>query len=302
MILSDTPILMLIFNRPETTFQVFEQIKKAHPQKLYISADGARKNKQGEAERCLEARSIAEKVDWQCDVKTNFSEVNLGCRRGVLKGINWFFENEEEGIIIEDDVYPSESFFGFAGAMLEKYRNDKSVYHIGGVNFQDGIKRGDGSYYFSNLSHVWGWATWRDRWKKYLSPDGKDFSGFRNTISKQINIRGFAKYFAKKLKSVSDGTLDTWDYPWSYTVWANSGKCIIPNFNLCRNLGFGADSLHTKDADNKFASAPLENIDELIHPSDSSINTQADIYTFRSHIRGKFSYRLKLKLKSIFRK
>lgn len=269
---------------------------------LYISADGARKNKQGEAERCLEARSIAEKVDWQCEVKTNFSEVNLGCRRGVLKGINWFFENEEEGIIIEDDVYPSESFFGFAGAMLEKYRNDKSVYHIGGVNFQDGIKRGDGSYYFSNLSHVWGWATWRDRWKKYISPDGKDLSGFRNTISEQINIRGFAKYFAKKLKSVSDGTLDTWDYPWSYTVWANSGKCIIPNSNLCRNLGFGADSLHTKDADNKFASAPLENIDELIHPSDSSINTQADIYTFRSHIRGKFSYRLKLKLKSIFRK
>jgi len=295
------PILMLIFNRPETTIKVFEKVRLAKPPVLYISADGPRENKEGESEKCIQAREISQMVDWQCEVKINFSDINMGCRKGVLKGINWFFENEEEGIIIEDDIYASESFFEFASKMLDVYRNDKSVMHIGGVNFQDGIKRGTGSYYFSNLSHVWGWATWRDRWEKYLSPDEIDLSQCEDIINERVKIKGFAKYFSKKLKSISLGKLDTWDYPWSYTIWANKGKCIIPNFNLCKNLGFVGDSTHTTDVDNKFASVPLESINEIKNPDTQEIDLEADKYTFKNYIRGKFSYRLKLKLKSFFK-
>ena len=219
----------------------------------------------------------------------------------MLKGINWFFENENEGIIIEDDVYPSESFFIFAELMLGRYRNDKSVFHVGGANFQDGIKRGDGSYYFSNLSHVWGWATWKDRWEKYISPEKKDASEFKTIIAKKVPIKGFAEYYSKKMSEISAGRIDTWDYPWSYTIWANGGKCIIPNYNLCINLGFGEESLHTKDSDNKFANAKLEEIKEIIEPSSEDINLEADKYTYKNYIRGKFSYRLKLKLKSFLK-
>jgi hypothetical protein len=297
----NTPVLMLIFNRPETTYKVFDRIKSEKPRKLYISADGPRENKEGEYERCLKAREITEMVDWRCEVKTNFSDKNLGCRKGVLKGINWFFENENEGIIIEDDVYPSDSFFMFAELMLERYRDDKSVFHVGGANFQDRIKRGDGSYYFSNLSHVWGWATWKDRWEKYISPEKINASDFKNVIAKKVPIKGFAKYYAKKMCAISSGKLDTWDYPWSYTIWVNGGKCIIPNYNLCINLGFGEESLHTKDTDNKFANAKLEEIKEIIEPTSKEIDLEADEYTYKNYIRGKFSYRLKLKLKSFLK-
>ena len=132
----------MIFNRPDTTYEVFESIRKIKPKKLFVSADGPRAGKPGEDEKCRLTRDVINKIDWDCELHTNFSESNLGCKRGVTKGINWFFDNVDEGIILEDDCLADPSFFTLCSELLEKYRGDESVMHIGGVNFQDGIKRG----------------------------------------------------------------------------------------------------------------------------------------------------------------
>ena len=161
-----TAVLFLVFNRPETTKQVFEAIRQAKPPRLYVAADGAREGKPGESERVEQVRQIATEVDWPCEVKTLFRDKNLGCKQAVSSAIDWFFDNEEQGIILEDDCLPHPDFFTFCETLLKRYATDERVWVITGDNFQDGQKRGDGSYYFSRYNHVWGWASWRRAWSK----------------------------------------------------------------------------------------------------------------------------------------
>ena len=109
----NTAILFLVFNRPETTSKVFSAIRSIKPSRLYLASDGPRENKEGEKEKVNSVRKIVTDVDWQCDVKTLFREKNLGCGKGVSEAISWFFQNEKEGIILEDDDLPHKDFLYF---------------------------------------------------------------------------------------------------------------------------------------------------------------------------------------------
>jgi hypothetical protein len=117
-----TAVLFLVFNRPDPTRRVFDAIRAARPARLYVAADGPRADRAGEAERCAEVRAMATAVDWPCEVLTLFRDANLGCKRGVAEGIDWFFAHEAEGIILEDDVLPHPSFFAYCATLLERYR------------------------------------------------------------------------------------------------------------------------------------------------------------------------------------
>src|SRR5688500_1827095 len=170
--LSTTPlnvtVLLVIFNRPDTTRLVFEAIRNARPRRLYVAADGPRPGVAADNANCQEARKIIDSVDWQCEVKTLFREKNLNCGVAPSSAFTWFFQHEEEGIILEDDCLPSQSFFWFCQELLERYRNDTRVMHIGGNNFLNGWQKDkDYSYYFSRSGHIWGWATWRRAWKHF---------------------------------------------------------------------------------------------------------------------------------------
>lgn len=281
----NTPILFLIFNRPDTTAKVFERIREIKPEKLFVSADGPRASKAGEAERCEETRRIIDNVDWQCEVHRNFSSENLGCKRGVVKGITWFFENVEEGFIIEDDCILEESFFTFAEEMLARYRNDERIMHIGAANFQDGKKRGDASYYFSKLCHVWGWATWRRAWKHY-DVQIKSFDKFKaeNGIAKILKDEKMRAHWMKLFQTVYDNALDTWDFQWVYTVWEQGGMSIIPNVNQVSNIGFGKDATHTTVSGHELAENKSESLGNIVHPDRVEIIEKADLYTFYNKI------------------
>ena len=145
-----TPVAFIIFNRPDTTRIVFEEIKKAKPEKLLIIADGPRNNKPGEKERCAETRAIVENIDWECEVLRNYSDKNMGCKNRVASGLNWVFENVEEAIILEDDCLPDQSFFRYCQELLEKYRDDKRIMLIAGDNMLFENNKQKYSYYFSN--------------------------------------------------------------------------------------------------------------------------------------------------------
>jgi hypothetical protein len=281
-----TPILFLIFNRPETTERVFEIIRKIKPAKLFVSADGPRGNKSGENEKCLETRKIIDKVDWECDVHKNFSDENLGCKKGVTKGINWFFDNVEEGIIIEDDCILDDSFFFFASEMLTCYKDDERIMHIGAANFQDGIKRGDASYYFSKFCHVWGWATWRRAWKNY-DVGIKSFDEFKSRylIKNIFEDKKIQEHWMKLFQTVYDNRLDTWDFQWVYTVWKQNGLSIIPNQNLVSNIGFGTDATHTKDSNSNMSETKTGKLGKIIHPEFVIPDLEADKYTFYNKIK-----------------
>lgn len=161
------PVLFLIFNRPDTTRKVFAEIRRAKPARLYIAADGPRKERTTDIALCEQTRDIINEIDWPCQSYTLYRKENLGCKLAVSSAINWFFEREESGIILEDDCLPHPTFFKFCEIMLERYKDDTRVMHIGGSNFQEGMIRGDGDYYYSKWTPVWGWASWRRAWKNY---------------------------------------------------------------------------------------------------------------------------------------
>jgi hypothetical protein len=298
-----TPILFLIFNRPDTTAKVFERIREIKPEKLFVSADGPRTGKAGEAERCEETRKIIDGVDWECEVHRNFSNENLGCKKGVVKGISWFFENVEEGIIIEDDCILEDSFFTFAGEMLERYKIDERIMHIGAANFQDGKKRGEASYYYSKFCHVWGWATWRRAWKHY-DVQIKSFDRFKaeNKIAKILPDEKMQAHWIKLFQTVYDNALDTWDFQWVYTVWEQGGMSIIPNVNFVSNIGFGEDATHTVDSAHVLAENQTGKLGEIVHPSEIKQNEEADRYTFYHKIYQSKWSKIKTKLFSKFKK
>lgn len=276
-----TAVLFLIFNRPDTTKQVFDAIRKAKPPRLYVAADGLRAEKPGEVEKVEQVRRIATQLDWECEVKTLFRDKNLGCKIAVSSAIDWFFENEEEGIILEDDCLPSQSFFWFCEELLERYRDDERIMMISGDNFQFGKRRTHDSYYFSQYTHIWGWASWRRAWINYdvqikLWPEIKggrwlfDISGNKKS----------AQYWTHIFDNIYNGKIDTWDYQMNFTCWSQNMLVILPNINLISNIGFDGDATHTTNRDNTYSEMPVYNLlFPLKHPNWMIRDDKADNYT-----------------------
>jgi hypothetical protein len=275
-----TPVVFIIFNRPDTAAKVFEKIREAKPRKLLVVADGPRDKREGEAEKCAETRAILEKVDWDCEVLTNFSEVNLGCKRRVSSGLDWAFDMVEEAIILEDDCLPHRTFFRFCQELLAKYRDDERIMMISGDNMQFGKKRINASYYFSQYNHIWGWASWRRAWKTYYDVNMKLWPMVRDGgwLKDIVHEKKEQNFWHQIYERVYRGNIDTWDYQWNFACWINSGLTILPNVNLVSNLGFAQGAAHTTSY-NKFADMAVEELKfPLDHPSFVIRNTIADKY------------------------
>ena len=272
-------VLLLVFNRPDTTRQVFEAIRSARPPRLYVVADGPHANRPG-AERCAEVRRIATAVDWPCEVRTLFREQNLGCQMGVSGGITWFFENEQEGIILEDDVLPVGSFFDYCDELLERYRNDDRVALVSGCNLISNRFKPTDSYFFSRQTHIWGWASWRRVWK-HCDISMKDWPEWRdgNGLARISNGSWlFSAYWRDIFDDTYNGKIDSWAYPWTFTCWRLGLLSALPAENQTHNLGFGSDATHTTGAtpDHVLESVPRVLAFPLIHPALVERQTEAD--------------------------
>lgn len=276
----DTAILFILFNRTDTALQVFESIRAAKPKRLYFFADGARTHIVGEKEQCEKARAIKDLVDWQCEVKTYYLDENIGPRLALGKGINWFFEHEEEGIILEHDCLPSQSFYTFCETLLTHYRHDERVMHISGDNFQFGKKRGEASYYFSRLNHIWGFATWRRAWKHY-DVEMKNYPEFvqQNQIKNILKHPRLIRFWNKIFKDTYENKIQTWDYQWTFAMWCQNGLAVLPQQNLVSNIGFDSGALNTVNPNHKVANMRRYEIAEITHPQFVLVNEDADNYS-----------------------
>jgi hypothetical protein len=244
----NTAILFLVFNRPETTVKVFETIRKARPRRLYIAADGPREKRQGEAEAVAKVREIATAVDWPCEVKTLFRKHNLGCKYAVSGAIDWFFSQEECGIILEDDIVPNQGFFEYCQSALEQYRNDPRVGMVTGHSIDGAHKSSIHQYStkFSIYGLIWGWATWRHVWNEYdvelveWAPEKIDFL-LRQKSSNSLYVDMWRKIFS----DVQCGKINSWDYQLNYILLKKNLFCVMPPHNLIDNIGFNQDATHT---------------------------------------------------------
>jgi len=243
----NTAVLFLVFNRLNTTEQVFEAIREAKPPRLYIAADGARPNIEGEAEKIEAVRDyIMQNIDWECEVKTLFRDENLGCKYAVSDAITWFFENEAQGIILEDDCLPSQSFFWYCEDLLEQYKNDQRIFLISGYNKQNQWKIEDESYFFSNYGGIWGWASWSRAWKHY-DVDMKDIHEFMRK-NNFVNLLGKTQGLQRQkmiFDSIIIKDINSWAYQWGYARHKNNGLACVPSMSLIENIGFGEDATNT---------------------------------------------------------
>lgn len=245
-----TPVAMIIFNRPDTTKEVFEAIRKAKPPKLYIISDAPREGRPEEAEKVAQTRGYVEgHIDWECEVFKNYAQENMGCKKRVASGITWLFEQEEEAVILEDDCVPKQEFFRFCQEMLERYRSDESVYMVSGTNDLPGYRM-QGDYAFSHFASIWGWASWRRAWSRHYDITMQDWPAARE----QEKLRGLFsnalqyKLFVRDADKIHAGLVDTWDLQWVFAILNNNGCGITPRGNLIHNIGCGReDATHTKD-------------------------------------------------------
>lgn len=284
------PILHLVYNRTDTTQRVFEAIRRARPARLYVAGDGPRADLPGDVEAVERVRAIVQQVDWDCELRTSFSDENQGCRIAVSGAIDWFFENEEMGIILEDDCIPDPSFFPFCETLLARHRDDARIMMISGNNFQSvpnpvprpfGPGRGvaaRSSYYYSRHTHIWGWATWRRAWQHYdvgmrLWLEVSDSGWLEQMVDRPSKV----KYWRHTFAQVHAGRVDTWDTQWLFACWIQSRLWIIPQVNLVTNIGFShARATHTILA-SPFAEVPAESISfPLEHPPFVICNRTAD--------------------------
>lgn len=299
----NTPVALIIFKRPDTTEKVLETIRQAKPTKLFVIADGPRTDRPDEVEKCEAARAIIDRVNWDCEVLKNYSETNLGCGKRVSSGLNWVFDNVEEAIILEDDCVPDLSFFPFCEELLERYKYDNRVTSISAHNVEYGNKRTQYSYYFSRYWYCWGWATWRRAWQHYdfkmkLWQEVKS----ANLLNEILMDSQAARYWTEFFHLTHDGHINTWDYQWLFACWLQGGLSIIPNVNLVANIGFDADSTHTKSQDKKNINLRVEAVElPLKHPNFVIRNVQADKFAQRVAFEGGWFKQLQVSSKKLIK-
>ena len=273
----NTAVLLLVFNRPETTVRILQEIRTARPERLYVAADGPRQNSGNDLELCRKVRQITTSIDWQCEVKTRFLEKNLGCKDAVHSALNWFFEHEEQGIILEDDCLPDNSFFRFCEEMLEKYQNDTRIMTISGSNFQP-LNEIENSYYFSRYPNIWGWATWRRAWQLY------DFTmtawpEFRqNKVFLEMFDRRTLRFWQNIFDRTHGTLVNSWAYPWTFSCLTHKGLSILPSVNLVSNIGELTEGTHTNKFLDPYMEFPRSTLKfPLIHPDKIKSNREYDI-------------------------
>ena len=295
----DTPLLFLVFNRPDVTRQVFEAIRQAQPRRLFVAADGPRPHRPDDVAQCQAVRDIVTQVDWDCDIQTLFREENLGCRKAGTGAINWFFEHVEEGIILEDDCLPNPSFFPYCQEVLEKYRHDTRVVHVNGNNFNASeLMPSPYSYHFTYFSQVWGWATWRRAWQRY-DVEMKLFSQFDH--AQYYQHAGLSEPTFRKLRDkwmeAYEKQDEIWDYQWHFINLLEGGLVVAPRYNLISNLGFQEEATHTRHADPLRQNLPTQALTfPLTHPPCLFVDERLNTHYRRMMVQPRLKVRIKRKL------
>lgn len=284
----DTPVLLLLWRRPDTTRRLLDALRTVAPTRLFVACDGARPGDAEMAAAVAATRALVDAgVDWPCTVERLYADTNLGCRDGVSGALDWFFGQVDAGLVLEDDCVPHPDFFAFGAAMLDRFASDERIWVVTGDNFQQGRVRGDGSYYLSRYPHCWGWGTWRRAWQHFdrqlgFWPAWRQSPAWRAWLPDPVERR----YWGRIFERVHDGRLaSSWAYPWTACVWRHGGLTVTPNANLVSNIGAGDAGTHM-DARDRHRTPVAAPLGPLVHPSGLERDAAADACTFDLHFDG----------------
>jgi hypothetical protein len=289
-----TPVVFIVFNRPDCTAKALERIRAARPRRLYVIADGPRANRPGEAELVHQTRAVVDReIDWPCDVRRDYAAKNLGCARRVSSGLDWVFATEEQAIILEDDCVAEPTFFPYCEQLLDFYRTNEQIFVISGTNQQYRPFHCSHSYFFSRYNHCWGWATWARAWRHFdfamtgwpeyrVSPEFEAWFGGAK----------LAAHWRRILDEVAAGKVDSWGYRWVYACWRQRALSVLPCRPLIKNIGFDARATHTRKASAAQRALvtepmrfPLAHPDQIVRDAEADTHTESQMYRAPSWAR-----------------
>jgi hypothetical protein len=294
-------VAFIIFNRPEHARAVLAAIASARPRQLFVIADGPRADRPDDVKRCAHARVLIERIDWPCDVRTNFSDVNLGVGRRIATGLDWVFDQVDRAIVLEDDCIPDPSFFRFCRELLDRHQDDRRVRTIAGSNFLMGKARNHWSYHVSNFHALHGWATWRRSWQRTdMSMRGWPEVRDNGWLIDVCGSKRMAEFWASRFDLVHRGKLETWDYPYILSCWMDQALALTPNVNLIENIGFGAEATHTRFVAD-FCHRPTEAMRfPLVHPPFFIRDAVSDAESVKRRLLPEEGSRLRRAARSLF--
>ena len=289
---SEAPTLVLGYNRPDLLSEVLTRTVQSRARKIYVSIDGPLKHKAGDGKLVEQCAEIATLLVPKNRLILRTSDEHLGCKVGVAQGITWFFDQEEEGIVLEDDTLPSRSFFRYASELLDLYRDDSRVMKISGFNLFSKTNDFPADYWFSNVSFSWGWASWRRAWQYY--DQQMPYWDSLNRLG-MLRFPNFDRASRRVFSLTREGA-ETWDYQWDYAIATQNGLHVIPRVNLIRNIGFGPNATHTK-VDLTGRSRILES--ELDFPINHGLPVKVPNFRYHGKLRRR---QLKDRAVSLFRR
>lgn len=263
-----TPVVLIIFRRPDTTARVVESLAQVRPRQLYVIADGPRADHPDDRRLCKQTRALVADLEWDCEVHRDFANENLGLRERISTGLDRAFARYERAIVLEDDTVPDPTFFRFCDELLERYAGDERIMSVTGSNLFGRGARGSDSYFFSRYESCWGWASWRSAWETY-DASLSAWPAFRDSgrMDELFESPFVAAHWTRLLDRVHSGKLDSWAYAWRFAHWANHGLAAIPDVNLVSNIGFGVEATHTRADKHAFAALRTESLAfPLEHP------------------------------------
>ncbi|MBY6243403.1 hypothetical protein [Methylosinus sp. Sm6] len=296
------PVLLIAFNRPSKTRMVLEKIRLAAPKRLYVAVDGPRPHAPDDDALCGQVRDLISFVDWPCRIETLFREDNLGCGRGASEAISWFFANEDAGIILEDDILPTRSFFAFCDAMLDKYKDNEQISMIAGSCFAPSRLFEGFSYKFSAFPLIWGWASWKRAWRHYdyemrTWPNWDRAAGLANlSRGDRFFENHWRDVFERMYRSHNKVT---WDYQWLFKNFECNFKTIVPRNSIVSNIGFDIGATHAGKAPwyvRKYGASELHF--PVTHPSACEVDPRLDRYMHRNIFNVSFAHKTKIYLKT----
>jgi len=242
---TDVAVLMLFFTRSDTFQQVFNEVRKARPSRLFLFQDGPRGERDLPGIEACRKIVADEEIDWECDVHRNYQDKNLGCMVAGFTSHRWAFSLAEKCMVLEDDVVPSQSFFPFCKEMLDRYADDERITMVAGFNVDEVTPDMPYDYFFTTAFSIWGWASWRrvvQQWDERYSFLDDTFS--MHQLDALIRQRGYRSSFIKMCRDHRDSGEPQFESIFWATMLFNSGMAVMPAKNMINNVGASEDSTH----------------------------------------------------------
>jgi hypothetical protein len=280
---NEIPVLILAFNRPEMTKILIRALSITRPKQVYFAVDGPRNGNLKDLELVAEVQKMATEFDWPCELHTLFRNENLGLKKAVIEAIDWIFETQEYAVILEDDCHPIPAFFEFCAKNLAKYEHDERVMQISGNCFLPISKENCGSYYFSTINDIWGWATWKRAWKLFeRTVPHSNSRDIQKKLNEYFESKQVANWFTRYIAEADSNDSQVWSTQWTLTLINNRGYTIVPQTNLVENVGFNSDATHLVDgAYEKYSIFKPQNIQSDAYPTDVIPNRTLDSRRFQ---------------------